>query len=237
MGLKETPQSIRQQFVEATRPSFSHVRTRPGSQLRRQVCLNQSRFHKPNLARRISNGNGILAEQFSIIAEVVEPLNFSFSAFQIFSFYPSSRLEPNYLRGNLRTEAEASEEWKPDSDGWFKISEAGEDEAKGEIGRGARNVEELLNPLGPRALARNQKARSFQPLPFPKSSYFNHNENTGNRHRDRSRWQHEAAIPLPAWLKPGRAHVLMSVESVDEKPKRRKLTASPEMLAQRAAAL
>jgi hypothetical protein len=43
--------------------------------------------------------------------------------------------------------------------------------------------------------------------------------------------------PLPAWLKPGRAHVLMSVESVDEKPKRRKLTASPEMLAQRAAAL
>ena len=43
--------------------------------------------------------------------------------------------------------------------------------------------------------------------------------------------------PLPAWLKPGRAHVLMSVESVDEKPKRQKLTASPEMLAQRATAL
>ena len=43
--------------------------------------------------------------------------------------------------------------------------------------------------------------------------------------------------PLPAWLKPGRAHVLMSVESVDEKPRRQKLTATPEMLAQRATAL
>lgn len=43
--------------------------------------------------------------------------------------------------------------------------------------------------------------------------------------------------PMPAWLKPGRTHVLMSVESLDEKPKRQKLTASPEMLAQRATAL
>lgn len=43
--------------------------------------------------------------------------------------------------------------------------------------------------------------------------------------------------PLPAWLKPGRAHVLMSVESVDEKPKRRKRSATPEMLARRATAL
>lgn len=43
--------------------------------------------------------------------------------------------------------------------------------------------------------------------------------------------------PLPAWLKPGRAHVLMSVASVDEKPKRQKLSATPEMLAQRATAL
>jgi hypothetical protein len=43
--------------------------------------------------------------------------------------------------------------------------------------------------------------------------------------------------PLPAWLKPGRAHVLMSVESVDEKPKRRKLSATPEMIARRATAL
>ena len=29
--------------------------------------------------------------------------------------------------------------------------------------------------------------------------------------------------PLPAWLKPGRAHVLMTVESVEEKPRRGKL--------------
>jgi hypothetical protein len=29
--------------------------------------------------------------------------------------------------------------------------------------------------------------------------------------------------PLPAWLKPGRAHVLMTVKSVEEKPKRQKL--------------
>jgi len=43
--------------------------------------------------------------------------------------------------------------------------------------------------------------------------------------------------PLPAWLKPGRAHVLMSVESVDEKAKRRKRSATPEMLARRATAL
>ena len=43
--------------------------------------------------------------------------------------------------------------------------------------------------------------------------------------------------PLPAWLKPGRAHVLMTVESAEEKPKLRKLTASPEMIARRAAAL
>lgn len=43
--------------------------------------------------------------------------------------------------------------------------------------------------------------------------------------------------PLPAWLKPGRAHVLMTVESVEEKPKRRKLTASPEMISRRVVAL
>ncbi len=43
--------------------------------------------------------------------------------------------------------------------------------------------------------------------------------------------------PLPAWIKPGRAHVLMTVESMEEKPKRQKLTASPEMIARREAAL
>ncbi len=43
--------------------------------------------------------------------------------------------------------------------------------------------------------------------------------------------------PLPEWLKPGRAHVLMTVESEDEKPKHRKLTATPEMIARREAAL
>ncbi len=43
--------------------------------------------------------------------------------------------------------------------------------------------------------------------------------------------------PLPAWLKPGRAHVLMTVESVEEKPKRLKLTATPEMISRREAAL
>ncbi len=35
--------------------------------------------------------------------------------------------------------------------------------------------------------------------------------------------------PLPAWLKAGRAHVRMSVESVDEKSKRHRLSATPEM--------
>ena len=45
--------------------------------------------------------------------------------------------------------------------------------------------------------------------------------------------------PLPAWLKPGRAHVLMTVESVQgqNQPKRQKLTATPEMIARRVAAL
>ena len=43
--------------------------------------------------------------------------------------------------------------------------------------------------------------------------------------------------PLPAWLKPGRAHVLMTVDSEEEKPKRQKLTATPEMIARREAAL
>jgi len=43
--------------------------------------------------------------------------------------------------------------------------------------------------------------------------------------------------PLPAWLKPGRAHVLMAVESVEEKPKRQKLTATPETIARRVKAL
>jgi hypothetical protein len=43
--------------------------------------------------------------------------------------------------------------------------------------------------------------------------------------------------PLPAWLKPGRAHVLMSVEPLEEKPSRRKLTATPEMIEQRVMAL
>ena len=45
--------------------------------------------------------------------------------------------------------------------------------------------------------------------------------------------------PLPAWLKPGRAHVLMTVESVQgrDQPQRWKYTATPEMLARRVAAL
>ena len=45
--------------------------------------------------------------------------------------------------------------------------------------------------------------------------------------------------PLPAWLKPGRAHVLMTVESAhgQNPPQRQKLTATPEMIARRAAAL
>ena len=43
--------------------------------------------------------------------------------------------------------------------------------------------------------------------------------------------------PLPAWLKPGRAHVLMTVESLEETPQRRKLTATPEMIALREAAM
>ncbi len=44
-------------------------------------------------------------------------------------------------------------------------------------------------------------------------------------------------LPLPTWLKPGRAHVLLTVESVEETPKCRKLTASPEMIARRVTAL
>ncbi len=45
--------------------------------------------------------------------------------------------------------------------------------------------------------------------------------------------------PLPAWLKLGRAHVLMTVESVEEedKTKHGKLTATPEMIARRVTSL
>lgn len=43
--------------------------------------------------------------------------------------------------------------------------------------------------------------------------------------------------PLPTWLKPGRAHVLIMWESLEDKPKRQKLTATPEMIARRDAAL
>lgn len=37
--------------------------------------------------------------------------------------------------------------------------------------------------------------------------------------------------PLPAWLKPGRAHVLMTVEPVQEEPKITKSTDRPDFLA------
>ena len=45
--------------------------------------------------------------------------------------------------------------------------------------------------------------------------------------------------PLPAWLKPGRAHVVLTVDSPPQggKPKREKLIATPEMIARRMAAL
>lgn len=46
--------------------------------------------------------------------------------------------------------------------------------------------------------------------------------------------------PLPAWLKPGRAQIMVLVEDDSEKPvkpKRTKLVATPEMLEARKAAL
>ena len=44
--------------------------------------------------------------------------------------------------------------------------------------------------------------------------------------------------PLPIWLKPGRVHALLTVaDEADAKLGRQKLIASPEMLAQRKAAL
>jgi len=43
--------------------------------------------------------------------------------------------------------------------------------------------------------------------------------------------------PLPAWFKPGRVHVLMTLETDENQPKRQKLTATPEMIARRSAAL
>jgi hypothetical protein len=41
--------------------------------------------------------------------------------------------------------------------------------------------------------------------------------------------------PLPAWLKPGRAHVLMTVETVEEMPKHQKLTGKPDFMARQQA--
>jgi len=45
--------------------------------------------------------------------------------------------------------------------------------------------------------------------------------------------------PLPTWLKPGRVHVLLTVETAQSggKPNRQKLTATPDMIARRKAAL
>lgn len=45
--------------------------------------------------------------------------------------------------------------------------------------------------------------------------------------------------PLPAWLKPGRAHVRLTVDTHQNgtKPRRERVAATPEMLAQRKAAL
>ncbi len=44
--------------------------------------------------------------------------------------------------------------------------------------------------------------------------------------------------PLPEWLKPGRAHVVLTVaDAAEGKPKRQIPTASPEMIARRMAAL
>lgn len=41
--------------------------------------------------------------------------------------------------------------------------------------------------------------------------------------------------PLPAWLKPGRAHVRLTVESVQEQPKHQKTTEKPDFLARQQA--
>lgn len=41
--------------------------------------------------------------------------------------------------------------------------------------------------------------------------------------------------PLPAWLKPGRAHVRLTVESVQEQPKRQKISGKPDFLARQQA--
>ncbi|QTN32889.1 hypothetical protein HZ994_11315 [Akkermansiaceae bacterium] len=41
--------------------------------------------------------------------------------------------------------------------------------------------------------------------------------------------------PLPTWLKPGRARVLMTVESVQEEPKRQKSIGKPDFLARQQA--
>lgn len=43
--------------------------------------------------------------------------------------------------------------------------------------------------------------------------------------------------PLPDWLKPGRAHVVLTLSGSESKPPKLKLTATPEMIAQRMAAL
>ena len=44
--------------------------------------------------------------------------------------------------------------------------------------------------------------------------------------------------PLPAWLKPGRAHVVLTVaDASGSKPKRQIPSATPEMIARRMAAL
>jgi len=77
----------------------------------------------------------------------------------------------------------------------------------------------------------------MQALRFPEPGYY---ENTKTLETDieiGADGSVKLLSPLPSWLKPGRAHVRMTVESLEEMPKRQKLTATPDMIARRATAL
>lgn len=51
VGFQETPQRVRQEFVEVCRPAFLHIHLRPLGQLGRQFSLDHGSIHRWKLAR------------------------------------------------------------------------------------------------------------------------------------------------------------------------------------------
>jgi hypothetical protein len=97
------------------------------------------------------------------------------------------------------------------------------------VGRSMFNVLRWLSPY----------PSKLQALRFRKLSYTPEMNTLETDIEIRADGSVKLLVPLPAWLRPGRARILMTVASVQAQdlPQRQKLTATPEMIARREAAL